>query len=105
MKKLMFAAAIIGTTFISSAASASNYIELTGNKDFNKICEAIQSNDKKKLFWAIKDSSLDYRSVVKSLSCNGQSALTFAMTNGANDIAKVMAKRTNIDLKEMLAKR
>lgn len=104
MKKLMFAAAIIGSTLMSSAASANKYIDPGLEKDLVKVCEALKSNSRIKLLKAVKNSRLTYKSIAKGLVCNGQNALEFAMLNSADKTASLLANKTSVDLNSYLAK-
>ena len=110
MKKLIFAAMMTAGLGFSGMASAHNSlainnIDASTERSLVKVCEALKSNKRVKLIRALKDSRIRYKHIVDGLVCNGQDALDFAMSHGAKKTANMVAKRANVDLNSMLAKR
>lgn len=98
MKKLLLASLFITGSFITSAANANTYIDPVLEQKLVKVCEALKSNSKLRLLKVVKNSRLKYGDIAKDLVCNGQEAIEFALLNGANKTASLLANRASIDL-------
>jgi hypothetical protein len=104
MKKLLITSILVAATFITSTANANNYIDQATEQDLVKVCEALQSNSKIKLLRVIKRSGLSFNNIAKGLVCNGQDAIKFALLNGADKTANMLAKKGSVDLENYVAK-
>jgi hypothetical protein len=102
MKKTIIASVLFGGLLIANSANAALIDKATESKLVN-ICHALQSDSKIKLHTAMKKSGISYRSIAKDLQCNGQDAISFALTNGADTTAQMMAKRAHVDVEPLLA--
>ena len=102
MKKLTIAALIITGLSVSGFASAN--LSDANEQDLVQICKALKSDSRLKLVKAMKRSRIRYEKVADGLVCNGQEALSFAMSHGSHKTANLVAKRANIDLNTLLAK-
>ena len=105
MKKLLIASLLVAGSFTTSAASANTHIAPSLEQDLVKICKALKSNSKLKLHNVIKKSGLKYKNIANGLVCNGHDALQFAVINGANKTAGLLARKANVDLDSYVAKR
>jgi hypothetical protein len=73
-------------------------------KKLVKVCEALKSDSRIRLQQAISNVSAGYKQIAEGLVCNGMDPITFALSNGAEKTAKLLANRSNKDYNEMLAK-
>jgi hypothetical protein len=104
MKKLTIATLLITGLGVSGIANAD--INASTEKDLVQICKALKSDSRLKLVKAMKRSRIRYETVVADgLVCNGQEALDFAVSHGSHKVAVLVAKRANVDLDTLLAKR
>jgi hypothetical protein len=103
MKKLTIATLLITGLGVSGIANAD--INASTEKDLVQICKALKSDSRLKLVKAMKRSRIRYETVADGLVCNGQEALDFAVSHGSHKVAVLVAKRANVDLDTLLAKR
>lgn len=103
MKKLTLATLIIASLGFSGFASAN--ISTSTEQSLVQICKALKSDSRIKLVRAMKRSRIRYETVANGLVCNGQDALSFAVAHGANKTAGLVAKRANVNIDSLLAKR
>lgn len=96
MKKLALAFVVVAATGFSGFASAS--ISESTEQNLVKVCKALKSDSSIKLNKAVKHSRISYERLAKGLVCDGQSAMSFALSNGAQKTASVFAKRANLDV-------
>lgn len=106
MKKRLLASLFSAFVLASSVSLAgeTGIVEPGLEKKLVKICKALQSNKTMRLREAVKHARLKYSAVHKGLVCNGQNALAYAQSQGANKTALLLAKRSGLDL-AMVAKR
>lgn len=95
MKKLTLAVIVVAATGFSGFASAS--ISESTENNLVKVCQALKSDSSVKLNKAVKNSRISYESLAEGLVCNGQSAVSFAISNGAQKTASIFAKRANLN--------
>jgi hypothetical protein len=95
MKKLALAFIVVAATGFSGFASAS--INESTEQNLVKVCKALKSDSSIKLNKAVKHSRISYESLAEGLVCDGQSAVSFAIANGAEKTAHVFAKRANLN--------
>jgi hypothetical protein len=103
MKKTILVS-ILSTGILLAGSAQANYIDPSTEHSLVKICEALKSNSKIRLHRAVKNSGLSYKKVAKDLVCNGQDPVTFALMNDSKKTAKLIAKRSNVDIDSLLAK-
>lgn len=103
MKKIIIGSILTAGLFLAGSAQA-KYIDKHTEANLVKICEAIQSNSKIKLHIAIRDSGINPKAVSKGLVCNGYDPVTFAIVSKAENTAKFMARMSNVNYEELLAK-
>jgi hypothetical protein len=103
MKKIIIGSIITAGLLLAGSAQA-KYIDKNTEENLVKICEAIKSNSKIKLHIAIRNSGINVKAVSKGLVCNGYDPVTFAIVNKAENTAKFMANKGNVDYDELLAK-
>ncbi|MFT7009195.1 MAG: hypothetical protein ACJAXJ_003743 [Colwellia sp.] len=93
------------TAGILLAGSAqANYIDPVTESKLVKVCEAIKSDRLIKVNIAIKNSGVSIKQIANGLVCNGLDPVSFALANDAQKTAKFMAKRSNVNGQEFLAK-
>ena len=105
MKKLMAIAFTTAALGLSMQVQAAPQMDKHLEKQLVQVCEALQSNKRLKLFRVMKENNFSYRTIAKGLRCNGVDAVTFALQHDADETANMVAKRANVDLDSMLAKR
>jgi hypothetical protein len=103
MKKIIIGSIITAGILLAGSAQA-KYIDENTEANLVKICEAIKSDSKIKLHIAIRDSGINAKAISKGLVCNGYDPITFAMVNKAQNTAKLMARRGDVDYDALLAK-
>lgn len=103
MKKLALVAVVMAGVGVSGMANAA--IDPATEANLVRICKALKSDSKIRLHQAIKRSRLNYKQVAKGLKCNGQDPFTFAMAHKADTTANLFARRANLDVDGLLAKR
>ncbi|WP_040515075.1 DUF3718 domain-containing protein [Paraglaciecola polaris] len=103
MRNTIIASILAVSGFCAGSANA-EYMDPALENKLVKICHAIKSDSRVKLYMAIKNSGLRASNVAKGLVCNGYDPVTFAALNNANNTGLVMAKRLNVDYQELLAK-
>lgn len=94
MKKLTLAIFVIAATSVSGFATAS--INASTEQNLVKVCKALKSDSSIKLNKAVKHSRISYENLAEGLVCDGQSAVNFALSNGAEKTASIFAKRANL---------
>lgn len=105
MKKVFAICLATATLTLTAQAHAAPPLDKDIEARLITVCEALKSNKKLRLHQAVEKSSINYRALAKGLQCNGQDGVTFALNHGADDTAMLFAKRGNIDVGHMLAKR
>lgn len=103
MKKIIIGSIISAGILLASSAQA-KYIDERTEVHLVKICEAIKSDSKIKLHIAIRDSGINSKEISKGLVCNGYDPVTFAIVSKAENTAKYMARKANVDYDALLAK-
>jgi len=103
MKKIIIGSIITAGILLASSAQA-KYIDKGTEENLVKICEAIQSDSKIKLHIAIRNSGINVKNIAKGLVCNGYDPVTFAIVSKAENTAKFMARKGNVDYDALLAK-
>ncbi|TDF35576.1 DUF3718 domain-containing protein [Alteromonadaceae bacterium M269] len=108
MKKL--ALSVLMTGIFVSTASLAGYAETAKSRIVSAheqkligICKAVQSNSKLRLTLALKEARVSYSEMQEGLVCNGKDPMTFAMLNGAEDNAHLIAKRSGADMSSIVA--
>ena len=106
MKKviLTIATVCIATT-ISAGANANTHISKTMETNLVKVCNALKSDNRLQLRRAVKQTGATFTNIAEGLKCNGESAMDFALNNGATSTADLLAKRANLTSQSMLAKK
>jgi hypothetical protein len=103
MKKLLMSSIITAGILLAGNAQA-NYIDPATEGKLVKVCEAIKSDSLVKVNAAVRDSGIGINKIANSLVCNGADPVSFALANDAEKIAKYMAKKSNGNHQEFLAK-
>ena len=103
MKKIIIGSVLTAGILLAGSVQASS-IDKSVEAHLVKICEAIKSNSKHKVYRAIKSSGIQAKVVSKGLVCNGYDPVTFAMVNNAQNTAKFMASKSGVDYEALLAK-
>jgi hypothetical protein len=103
MKKLLISTIITTGILLAGNAQASK-IDPATESNLVKICEAIKSDSALKLHTAIRDSGLRTKQISNGLVCNGHDPVSFAMVNDAKNTAKYLAKKSNDNYENLLAK-
>ena len=103
MKKIIIGSIITAGILLTGSAQA-KYIDKNTEANLVKICKAIKSNSRIRLHLAIEDSGITAKAVSKGLVCNGYDPVTFAIINKAQNTAKFMARKGNVDYEALLAK-
>jgi hypothetical protein len=96
MKKLALAFVVVAATGFSGFASAS--ISESTEQNLVKVCKALKSDSSIKLNKAVKNSRISYENLAEGLVCNGQSAVSFALSNGAEKTAGIFSKLANLNV-------
>ncbi|MCC2616622.1 DUF3718 domain-containing protein [Aestuariibacter halophilus] len=105
MKKVIIAIAATLSLGTSAMAQATMKYDESTEQNLVNICKALKSGSVLDLKRAVKRARVNYRAVADDLMCNGQSAHQFAVSNNATKTADLLAKRANLDVDNMLAKR
>jgi len=103
MKKVIIST-ILTTSFLLAAAAQANVINPATESNLVEVCEAIKSDSVIKVNVAIRDSGIGMKQIANGLVCNGYDPVSFAMINDAEKTAKYMAKKSNVNHQEVLAK-
>jgi hypothetical protein len=103
MKKAIIST-ILTTSFLLAAAAQANVFNPATESNLVEVCEAIKSDSVIKVNVAIRDSGIGMKKIANGLVCNGYDPVSFAMINDAEKTAKYMAKKSNINHQELLAK-
>lgn len=103
MKKILISSLIAAAMFIAGNAQA-NYIDPVMESKLVKVCEAIKSDRLIKVHVAVKNSGISLKQITNGLLCNGADPVSFALANDAVKIAKFMAKKSNVNDQEFVAK-
>lgn len=103
MKKLAFTAIIVASLGFTSMAQAG--MSKSMEASLVKVCEALKSDVPIRLHRAMKSARVSYKQVSEGLVCNGKNAIEFAMHHDAQETAGLVARRTNVDINSLLAKR
>ncbi|MFT5815002.1 MAG: hypothetical protein ACJA0T_001719 [Colwellia sp.] len=103
MKKLLISSIIASGILLAGNAQASNIDSVVESK-LVKVCVAIQSDSLIKVKTAVRNSGITMKQIAKGLVCNGADPVNFALANDAEKTAEYMAKKSNINYKELVAK-
>ncbi|MFT6249706.1 MAG: hypothetical protein ACJAZQ_002925 [Cognaticolwellia sp.] len=103
MKNVLISSIITAGILLAGNAQASNLDSVTEN-NLVKVCEAIKSDSTLKLHTAIRNSGITIKAISNGLVCNGYDPVTFAIVNDAKNTAKYMAKKSNINYEQLVAK-
>ncbi|WP_198556614.1 DUF3718 domain-containing protein [Paraglaciecola sp. MB-3u-78] len=103
MKKVIISTIITAGILLAGSAQA-NYIDPVTESKLVKVCEAIKSDRLIKVNVAVKNSGVSIKQIANGLVCNGLDPVSFALANDAQKTAKFMAKRSNVNGQEFLAK-
>jgi hypothetical protein len=105
MKKVLLTiSSICIAATISTAAQADVHISSAFEKQLVNVCHALKSDNRLQLRRAIKRSGVSYKGIAGGLKCNGETAVNFALSNGASQTADLLAKRARWNADGMLAK-
>ena len=103
MKKLLISSIITAGILLAGNAQASNIDPIVESK-LVKVCEAIKSDSLIKMKTAVRNSGVDMKQIANGLVCNGADPVSFALANDAEKTAKYIAKKSNINYEELVAK-
>jgi len=103
MNKLLISSIITAGILLAGNAQASK-IDTTTENNLIKICEAIKSDSALKLHTAIRNSGIQTKQISNGLVCNGADPVSFALANDAKNTAKYLAKKSNVNYENVLAK-
>jgi hypothetical protein len=103
MKKIIIGSIITAGILLVGSAQANSFGKGT-EAQLVKIYEAIKSDSKIKLHIAIRDSNISTKAISEGLVCNGYDPVTFAIVTKAENTAKFMARKSNVDYEALLAK-
>ena len=81
--------------YCNPVSAKSTHLSPSHEASLVKICEAIQTNSKRKLRNAIKSSGIPSRAINKGLVCNGLDTVSFALSSGANKTADFLVAKGN----------
>jgi hypothetical protein len=106
MKKLLLSVLVTGllVSATSQAGTRAKAFDASHERTLVSLCEAVRSNNKMRLHHTLKQARISYSEMQEGLVCNGKDPMTFAMLNGSEDNAHLIAKRTNIDPSSIVAK-
>ena len=105
MKKILASCTLLtAIMLIAPQTFAAPKLDKYTEANLIKVCEALRGNNKLKLHLAVKRTGVRYHHLAKGLVCNGQDAVTFALSHNANKTAALFAKRASVDINTMLAK-
>lgn len=109
MKKLalvtLMMVGTLSTNSVMAGPSKAPYIAPDVEKSLVKICEALRSDSKLQLKYAIRESRIKPSAISNGLVCNGHDPYTFALLHSADKTATYLANKVNKDISAMLAKR
>lgn len=106
MKKLLLSVLVTGlmVSATSQAGSRAKAFNASHERTLVGLCEAVKSNNKLRLHHALKEAGISYAKMQEDLVCNGKDPMTFAMLNGSEDTAHLIAKRTDLDASSIIAR-
>ncbi|MCV2884799.1 DUF3718 domain-containing protein [Aestuariibacter sp. AA17] len=104
MKATVCLSAIVMSVGLTAASTASAAIDPSTERVLVKVCKALKTDNQARLRHVLKRNHLGYRQIAEGLRCNGQDALTFAMSHGAEGSAYYLARKANIDMSTLVAK-
>jgi hypothetical protein len=102
MNKIIIGSVLAG--ILLSGSAQAKYLDKSIEANLVKICEAIKSDSKLRVYRAIKNSGIKAKTISEGLVCNGYDPVTFAMVNNAQKTAKFMARKSGVDYEALLAK-
>ena len=103
MKKIILGSIITASILLSSAVQA-KFMDKKLEAKLVKVCEAIKSDNKFKVYKAIKNSGVKARTISNGLVCNGYDPVTFAKIHNAESTAQYIARKGNGNVQTRLAK-
>jgi hypothetical protein len=103
MKKVIISTILTAGILLAGSAQAELIDPVTESK-LVEICEAIKSDSVIKVHTVVRKSGLGMRKVANGLVCNGADPVSFALANDAEKTAKYMAKKSNVNYEELVAK-
>jgi hypothetical protein len=103
MKKVIISTILTAGILLAGSVQA-NVINPATESKLVEVCEAIKSDSVIKVNVAIRDSGIGMKQIANGLVCNGYDPVSFAMINDAEKTAKYMAKKSNVNHQEVLAK-
>lgn len=95
---------ILAAGILLAGSAQAQYLDKNTEARLVKICEAIKSDSKIKLYIAIKNSGINAKSISEGLVCNGYDPVSFAIVSNAQNTAKFMARKSGVDYEALLAK-
>lgn len=103
MKKIILGSIITASILLTGAVQA-KAIDKKLEAKLIKVCEAIKSDSKIKVYKAIKNSGIKARVISNGLVCNGYDPVTFAIIHSAENTAKYIARKGDENYQARLAK-
>jgi hypothetical protein len=103
MKKIILGSIITASIFLSGAVQA-KLMDKNLEAKLIKVCEAIKSDNKIKVYKAIQNSGVNARVISNGLVCNGYDPVTFAKIHNAESTAEYIARKGNGNVQIRLAK-
>ena len=103
MKKIIIGSILTAGILLAGSVQAKS-MDKNIESHLIKICEAIKSDSKAQVHFAIKNSGIRAKKISEGLLCNGYDPVTFAMLNNAQTTAKFMARKGGVDYEALLAK-
>jgi hypothetical protein len=117
MKKLLttLITSTVLAASLSTAVNAGEQITVSGKRPdaivlsgadamYLRLCNAVISNNKLNLHSTLKRERVSYQQIQDGLVCNGQDPVTFAMYNGSEETAELIARRTRKVTSTIVAK-
>jgi hypothetical protein len=103
MKKVIISTILTAGILLAGSVQA-NVINPSTEGNLVEVCEAIKSDSVIKVNVAIRDSGLGMKQIANGLVCNGADPVSFALANDAEKTARYMAKKSNVNNQELVAK-
>jgi hypothetical protein len=103
MKKFILSVLVTGL-MVSTMAAADVRYSASQERMLISLCKAVKSDSMVKLSYTLKRANISYLDMQDGLVCNGKDPITFAMLNGAEHTAHMIARRTNNDPSTFVAK-
>jgi len=103
MKKIILGSIVTASILLSGAVQA-KFMDKNLEAKLIKVCAAIKSDNKFKVYKAIRNSGVKARIISNGLVCNGYDPVTFAKIHNAENSAEYIARKGDGNVQSRLAK-